>query len=119
LLDNFSTYFTKAAASLIERASLAKLILPRQTPDAAVPQNFDGIHLKQPKRTNYELLTIRQLQIAKLMIEGRTARQIGDELGLSPRTVESHIGNMKSRLMCNNKADLFIRFSNLGLIETI
>lgn len=40
-------------------------------------------------------LTPREREVAALVVEGRTSKQIGRQIGLSPRTVEMH----RSRLM--------------------
>lgn len=55
--------------------------------------------MKQP--ANKELTT-RQLEILQLMSIGESVIEIGKKVGLSPRSIESHVGKIKVKLDCNN-----------------
>jgi predicted ATPase/DNA-binding CsgD family transcriptional regulator len=49
-------------------------------------------------------LTARQLEVAALVAEGRTNRQIGKALGISEKTTEIHVHNLMSRLDVPSRA---------------
>lgn len=51
-------------------------------------------------------LTPRQVQILRLLAQGRSSRQIADDLGLSSKTVDVHRGRIMSRLELNDLASL-------------
>jgi predicted ATPase/DNA-binding CsgD family transcriptional regulator len=51
-------------------------------------------------------LTARQLEIARLIAEDLTNRQIADRLFLSERTVETHITNILNKLGLNSRVQL-------------
>ena len=51
-------------------------------------------------------LTRRQLEIARLIADDLTNRQIADRLFLSERTVETHITNMLNKLGLNSRVQL-------------
>lgn len=51
-------------------------------------------------------LTEREREIAGLIARGRTNGEIADELVLSKRTVEKHVGNLLSKLELTNRAQL-------------
>ena len=51
-------------------------------------------------------LTRRQLEIARLIADGLTNRQIADRFFLSERTVETHITNMLNKLGLNSRVQL-------------
>ena len=51
-------------------------------------------------------LTRRQLEIARLIADDLTNRQIADRLFLSERTVETHITNMLNKLGLNSRIQL-------------
>jgi DNA-binding NarL/FixJ family response regulator len=54
-------------------------------------------------------LTSRQADVLALLVRGLTARQIGDELYLSPRTVEKHLAATYARLGVTTRAEAIVR----------
>lgn len=56
-------------------------------------------------------LTTRERQIAMLMVEGLTAKEIARKLDLSHRTVEAHRGRMMKKLSARGAPDLVARLS--------
>lgn len=54
-------------------------------------------------------LSEREVEVAKLVLRGRTYREIGDALYLSSRTVEHHIARMRRRLGVDTRAELLDR----------
>lgn len=67
---------------------------------------------KISKRKNIQL-TERQHQCAELLLQGKTAREIAELMGLSRRTIEYYLCNIKSKLECKNKVELILAISNL------
>ncbi len=53
-----------------------------------------------------EPLTAREREILKLIAEGKTSRQIGNLLFISPRTAERHRANIMEKLNLKKTADL-------------
>lgn len=51
------------------------------------------------------LLSPRERQCLGLLASGRSGRQMANELGLSPRTVEKHVEGLKSKLGASNAAE--------------
>lgn len=60
-------------------------------------------------------MTARQLQIARHIVGGKTAREIAIDLALSRRTVESHIDALRNRLDCVNRCQLTAKLVRLGV----
>ena len=50
-------------------------------------------------------LTVREIEILKLLASGKSNRQTADALYLSPRTVERHIANIYVKIDVHNKAE--------------
>ena len=64
-----------------------------------------------------EALTPRETEILKLIVEGYTNRQIGEELNISIRTVEGHRANISDKLGMRSRVELVRYARQHGLIE--
>lgn len=56
---------------------------------------------------NASLLSLRERQCLKCLLEGKTAKETASELNISYRTVESYFENIKDKLNCYSKRELF------------
>lgn len=54
-------------------------------------------------------LSEREKEVARLVLEGKTYREIGEAMYISPRTAEHHIARMRRRLGAENRSDLLVR----------
>lgn len=54
-------------------------------------------------------LSAREEEVARLVLEGRTYREIGEAIYISPRTAEHHVARMRRRLGAENRSDLLVR----------
>lgn len=70
----------------------------------------------QEKPDDAQSLTGRQKEILKLVAQGHTNREIGDQLDISVRTVEVHRFNLMRRLRVRNVAQLLRQGLLLRLI---
>ena len=52
------------------------------------------------------LLSGRELEVARLVVDGQTYRQIADRLYISPKTVEHHVARMRQRLDLHSRGEL-------------
>lgn len=63
-------------------------------------------------------LTNRQLEIARLIAEGLTYDEMGERLGISPRTVKAHTDVIRLKLGgLGKKRDIPRVLRDLGLME--
>jgi DNA-binding NarL/FixJ family response regulator len=62
-------------------------------------------------------LTRRELEVVRLVAVGRTNREIGQELFLSARTVEMHVGNVLAKLDCRTRTEATHKADQLGLLS--
>ncbi|GAA5197233.1 helix-turn-helix transcriptional regulator [Rugosimonospora acidiphila] len=67
----------------------------RGTGRAPAPDAIEGTNLSE-----------RERQVADLVLAGMTYRQIGDQLYISPKTVEHHVARMRQRLGCASRSEL-------------
>ena len=55
-------------------------------------------------------LSQRELEVLERIAGGLTDREIGDALGISPRTVGRHVGNILGKLAVRNRAEAAHRY---------
>lgn len=67
--------------------------------------------LPRPPRAGEAVLTPRQRQIVTLVAQGKTNAQIGSELGLSRRSIETHRYRLMRQLGIRNSAELIAWFT--------
>lgn len=61
-------------------------------------------------------LTQRQLDCLLFLVKGFTMKQIAKKLSLSPKTIENYLENIKNKLNCNTRSELFKIAFNLPYI---
>ncbi|MCC6791321.1 MAG: tetratricopeptide repeat protein [Thermomicrobiales bacterium] len=57
----------------------------------------------KPASTPFNL-TDRELEVLRLLTEGRSSREIADALYISPRTASTHVGNILAKLGVNSRS---------------
>ena len=67
---------------------------------------LDSTNHCQSRKIDNLLLSKREHQILALLVRGKTSSQIAVLLSISPRTVEQHLLNMKTKLNVNSKSEL-------------
>lgn len=128
ILDNFKFYFKDKAKKLIEKSKENKIVLPKH-----MKTNFGGLKsTEKPEEKSdrenlakrysigngYEkkYLSARELNTLQYLGKGFTAKQTAKETGLSPRTVESYLANIKHKLGVSKKNEAIKIISDLGLL---
>ncbi|MGH2802613.1 MAG: response regulator [Thermoleophilaceae bacterium] len=110
-----SGYVLKAAADhdLIEACRAAMrgdtFLYPRAV-KALVREFLDSGEARDP-------LSARELEVVKLIAEGFTSRGIGDELGISDKTVDRHRSNVLEKLGMRDRVELTRYAIRRGLVE--
>lgn len=69
-----------------------------------VPERLSGL----------DLLTIREREVARHVVNGFTSKEIGQALGISPRTVEVHRAALMRKLDVTRAAELVTRLTARG-----
>ena len=116
--------FTEGAqlASLIPDAMLVPLqsnnhLLMPDEPAWQVALRALDAFLPSAARQAGSALTVRQVEVLEYIAHGRTDKEIARLLGLSPRTVEMHVGRVLHTLGCSNRAEAATRAGELGLFS--
>jgi two-component system response regulator NreC len=115
-----------AAGYILKRAAEAELISAIRTilrgdlyVDPAMVRGLleESQGPKTIQKDQTESLTQRETEILRLIVEGYTNRQIGQELNISIRTVEGHRANISDKLGLHNRVELVRYARQNGLIE--
>ncbi len=75
-------------------------------PHAAGIWSFEDLSERRPLGTS---LTPREREVAACLMDGMTSKQIGKQLGISPRTVEIHRARLKRKYQAHSTPDLVHR----------
>jgi two-component system nitrate/nitrite response regulator NarL len=83
------------------------------------PQFAAGIatEIQLRETSDRPTLTSREVEVLRLLAEGRTAARIGDELHLSEATVTTHLHNLYEKLGVSDRAAAVATAMRWGLLE--
>jgi len=70
-----------------------------------VPDELPAVD--EPEETDDGPLSDREREVAALVVEGLTYKQIGERLFISAKTVEHHVARMRQRLGSGSRGELF------------
>lgn len=62
-------------------------------------------------------LSKREKQIFILFIQGKTIAEVGEEIHLSPRTIEGYLTRLKDKLCCDTKSELIMKAIENGWLN--
>jgi len=105
VVSEATAYVVLGSVVRLYAGSLATLLAQQAGPKQAVAQSRGGL----------DVLTKRELEVAHLAAQGYTAREIGEQLHIGERTVETHVANVCSKLGLRAKAELVRAAPRLGL----
>jgi len=117
-----------AAGYILKHAAEAELISAIhtvQTGEIYVHPNLIRSLLVEPEKYSSpsplpdEILTPRELDVLKRLVQGYTNRQIAEELKLSVRTVEGYRANMSEKLGLHSRAELVRYAREHGLLDRL
>lgn len=117
LLSQFTSYFKEQAAPLLKKANSERIFIPQKhhtvkSMELGIPYKTNMVtsnnifNVKKLYLDNHQTLSQREIACAKLLLQGKSARLIAEQLFLSPRTIETHIQHLKEKLNCRSKAEL-------------
>ncbi len=131
LFKQFTRYFKEKAALIIKQAEAKKIVLPiapeirKQPIDAALRFNqaktdafMSEISIKQYRlegKLKGVTLSEREFECTKHLVKGKTAKNIAEELKLSPRTVEGYINKIKIKTDCHTRSALISLLLDNGI----
>lgn len=109
-------YLCKRSAPEALIDAIRALVAGRRYIDAALAQKM-AIQTVDETGNPMERLTEREYEVFLHLARGQSVNQIAELLQLSPRTVGTHLYNIKQKLAANNQADLALLAVRHGLIN--
>ena len=85
---------------------------------AALVDEYQQKATVEGEKDPYQLLTDREREVLKLVVEGHTTREIANMLVVSPKTVEWYKASFMNKLNIHNKTDL-IKFAIRKAVITL
>ena len=110
-----------AAATELEQALLAlssgERYLSPAIAHTVINQALIGVQARRNESPQNHNLTARQLEILRLIVRGKSTREIAGGLGLSIKTVETHRAQVMKRLQIHDVAGLVLFCVREGIIS--
>jgi len=94
------------AGESVLHPSVARKVLNRFVPASGKPQEGEPS----------EVLSDREMQVLKLAARGMSNQDIAEELCLSTRTIQGHLGNIFNKLLVSSRTEAVIRALKEGWI---
>lgn len=73
---------------------------------SSVPLDPSALFLSSATNTIKKALSKREQELVLLLIRGMTTKEAAANMGISPRTAEGHLNNIKIKLDCHSKSKL-------------
>ena len=84
--------------------------LDRDDPHAAGIWSFEDLSAQRPVKAD---LTAREREVAALVLQGLTAKEIGKALGISPRTVEIYRARLLRKYQAGSSVELVQKLAGI------
>ncbi|MFL9610614.1 response regulator [Methylobacillus sp. Pita2] len=109
-------YLTKRSAAeelikAIHTVAGGKMYLEANVAQQMAIQQISG------QQNPVDILSDREFEVFMALAKGKTTNEIADTLSLSPRTVGTHLYNIKQKLNANNSAEIALIAMRSGLID--
>jgi DNA-binding NarL/FixJ family response regulator len=80
-------------------------------------RSSSGLRHASGERRRGSLITPRQREVLKLVALGKSTKEIAAQLGISPRTIDTHRAELMDRLGVRDAIGLLREASRLGLVD--
>lgn len=111
-------YVLKTAEPLEIVQGVREVFQGKSVLDSALAQKLIAKLVENEEAPLIEALTERELQILSLTGRGFTNKAIGNQLGISDRTVQNHLANIFQKLNAESRTEAVMRAVSLGIIPS-
>jgi two-component system invasion response regulator UvrY len=111
-------YLTKASAPRVLVEAVDTVASGRRFLGPDVAQTL-ALQPMSAERAAHDLLSAREFEVLKLLVQGCTLNDIAQQLGLNPKTVSNHQSSIKQKLGAETPTQLLRAAMRLGLIPPL
>lgn len=109
-------YVTKRSAAEELIKAIRSVASGKKYIEASVAQQM-AIQQLSGEQNPVDVLSEREFEVFMSLAKGKTTNEIAETLFLSPRTVGTHLYNIKQKLNANNSAEIALIAMRSGLID--
>ncbi|CAG0991746.1 Response regulator UvrY [Methylophilaceae bacterium] len=109
-------YLTKRSAAEELIKAIRTVASGKRYLEASVAQQM-AIQQLSGEQNPVDVLSDREFEVFMALAKGKTTNEIAETLCLSPRTVGTHLYNIKQKLNANNSAEIALIAMRSGLID--
>lgn len=109
-------YLTKRSAAEELIKAIRTIASGKRYLEASVAQQL-AIQQLSGEQNPVDVLSDREFEVFMALAKGKTTNDIAETLCLSPRTVGTHLYNIKQKLNANNSAEIALIAMRSGLID--
>jgi two-component system invasion response regulator UvrY len=109
-------YLTKRSAAEELIKAIRTVASGKKYLEASIAQQM-AIQQLSGDQNPVDVLSPREFEVFMALAKGKTTNEIADTLFLSPRTVGTHLYNIKQKLNANNSAEIALIAMRSGLLD--
>lgn len=109
-------YLTKRSAAEELIKAIRTVAVGKKYLEASVAQQM-AIQQLSGDQNPVDVLSPREFEVFMALAKGKTTNEIAETLFLSPRTVGTHLYNIKQKLNANNSAEIALIAMRSGLLD--
>ena len=109
-------YLTKRSAAEEMIKAIRVVAGGKKYLEASVAQQM-AIQQLSADQNPVDVLSPREFEVFMALAKGKTTNEIAETLFLSPRTVGTHLYNIKQKLNANNSAEISLIAMRSGLLD--
>jgi two-component system invasion response regulator UvrY len=109
-------YLTKRSAAEELIKAIRSISSGKKYLEATIAQQMAITHLSG-ENNPVEVLSDREFEVFMALAKGKSTNEIAETMHLSPRTVGTHLYNIKQKLNANNSAEIALIAIRCGLLE--
>lgn len=112
-----SGYLLKGCSATDLKDSVRRIHAGESPMSPAIARRLLDRFLAMPADIEPVVLTSREETIVRLLADGKIYKEVGDQLGISPHTVHSHIKKIYGKLHVADRSEAIRRAGELGYLK--